>query len=91
MHPFVHLFIHFHFPFIHFRTELDGSGTRKQDKFPSPFKVVIDFEVESSSQATDVAWQNLPHPQATPITCFSTVQEQEEITNLFGGNYLIIT
>ena len=73
-----------------YRNELDGSATRKQEKFPSPFKVVIDIKpvqynsVDTSSN--DIAWQNLPHPKATPLTCFSTVQEQEEVINLFGGN-----
>lgn len=74
-------------PATWYRNELDGAVTRRQDKFPSPFKVIIELTPSgSSSPNKDIAWQNLPHPLTTPIACFSTLEEQGEVTNLFGGN-----
>ncbi len=56
------------------------------ERFPEPFRVSFELQVESTQQMEGgIAWQQLPHPQAHPITCFSTIQEQEEIQELFGG------
>lgn len=69
---------------IFIRNELDGPAAKRQERFPNPFKVTFDLQVESTQQSQgDIAWQQLPHPQTHPITCFSTVQEQEEVLDIF--------
>ncbi len=70
-----------------YRNELDGPAAKRVERFPDPFVVSLDLQVESSQlPGADIAWQQLPHPQTHPITCFSTVQEQDEVVDLFGGN-----
>ncbi|XP_019852858.1 PREDICTED: cyclin-G-associated kinase [Amphimedon queenslandica] len=68
------------------KNELDGSAVKKTDRFPSSFKVLLNFSVQEAVQNAGVAWQNLPHAQATPMTCFSTMEEQGDVFKLFGGS-----
>ena len=69
------------------RKTLDGSPVRKQDKFPSPFHADLDVEWEKSTTEgvyREASWQNLPYPKASPLSCFSSVTEQEEVLRQFG-------
>ncbi len=73
----------------HFREELDGSAARRTDKFPAPFQVIVEVEVNRSDRSggdegRTVSWQNLPHPRASPLTCFSSHVEEEEVLKQFG-------
>lgn len=69
-----------------FRKKLDGSAVRKQDKFPSPFQVILDVEWDKSGNGMyrEASWQNLPYPKASPLTCFFTITEQEEVLKQLG-------
>ena len=65
---------------------MDGPAAKRTERFPDPFIVSFDIQVESTQQpGADIAWQRLPHPQTHPITCYTTIQEQKEVAELFGG------
>ena len=70
------------------RHDLDGSSVRKQDKFTSPFRVIVEVEWNraTAEQATynAASWQNLPYPKATPLTCFSSKVEEEETAKMLS-------
>lgn len=69
-----------------FRKELDGSSVKKQDKFPSPFHAILDVEWDKSGSGVyrEASWQNLPYPKASPLSCFFTTTEQEEVLKQLG-------
>ena len=56
------------------------------EKFPSPFRVTLEVEWERDSESVHRAasWQNLPYPKTTPLTCFSTRTEEQEVLKLIG-------
>ena len=70
------------------RSDLDGSSILNESKFPSPFKVIMSVGVDVSQQGLSAerctSWQNLPHPQDTPLTCFSSIEEQQSVLKEFG-------
>ena len=59
---------------------------RKVDKFPDPFRVTLEVEWERVTDTNHGAssWQNLPYPKTTPLTCFSTRTEEQEVLKLIG-------
>ncbi len=72
-----------------YRSELDGSAARKEDKFPAPFQAVLELQVVRAKRSSEdksraISWQNLPHPRASPLTCFSSHVEEEEVLKQFG-------
>ncbi len=68
------------------RHDIDGSSVKKVDKFPSPFRVTleVEWERESDTGHRAASWQNLPYPKATPLTCFSSRNEEQEVLKLLG-------
>lgn len=68
------------------RHELDGSAARRLEKFPAPFAVRVEFEVEpmKDQPEQDPSWQNLPHPATAPLLCFYSMEEQEDASRMFG-------
>lgn len=69
------------------RKTLDGSPVKKQEKFPSPFHASLEVEWDKSEAGgvyREASWQNLPYPKASPLSCFSSVTEQEEVFKQFG-------
>ena len=70
------------------RSDLDGSSILNESKFPSPFKVIMSVGVDVSRQGLSAercaSWENLPHPQDTPLTCFSSIEEQQSVLKEFG-------
>lgn len=70
-----------------YRKNLDGSSVRKQDKFPSPFHATVEVEWDESAERgvyREASWQNLPYPKTSPLSCFSTLTEQEEVMKQLG-------
>ena len=69
------------------RSELDGSSVMNENKFPPPFNVVLSVGVDTSRQGLPVercaSWKNLPHPQDTPLTCFTSSEEQQSVMKNF--------
>jgi hypothetical protein len=69
-----------------YRHDLDGSSVKKQDKFMSPFRVIMEVDWNPSSEDQAVynaaSWQNLPYPKANPSTCFSSRVEEEETAKM---------
>ena len=74
-------------PIVIIRSELDGSSVTNESKFPSPFNVVMSVAVDVSRQGLSVercaSWKNLPHPQDTPLTCFTSSAEQKSVLKDF--------
>lgn len=68
------------------RSELDGSSVASMEKYPEPFLVGLELEVEEGEPLTSPSpsWQNLPHPHATPLPCFATRQEELMVGNIFS-------
>lgn len=70
------------------RHDLDGSSVKKLEKFTSPFRVTVEVEWNRATDEEAVynaaSWQNLPYPKATPLTCFSSRVEEEEIKKMLG-------
>ena len=70
-----------------YRSELDGSSVMNESKFPSPFNVIMSVGVDTSRQGLPVercaSWKNLPHPQDTPLTCFTSSEEQQSVMKNF--------
>ena len=71
------------------RQELDGIVAKKEDKFPSPFRVLLALEWDPSEQphSPGISWQNLPHPTSSPLPAFSSLLEQEETMKQFGKGF----
>ncbi|CAI8034317.1 Cyclin-G-associated kinase [Geodia barretti] len=67
------------------RHELDGIVSKKEDRFPSPFQVLLGLEWDQSGEpcSPGISWQNLPHPTSSPLPAFSSLLEQEEIMKQF--------
>ena len=80
-----HTYSHTH---THTRRELDGPAARKPGKFQAPFQVILDLEFNQSdgpiSPGAAASWQNLPHPRASPLTCFSSHTEEQEVLRQYG-------
>ena len=70
--------------FSTYRQELDGI-VAKEDKFPSPFQVLLGLEWDRSGEpcSPGISWQNLPHPASSPLPAFSSLLEQEETIKQF--------
>ena len=70
-----------------YRSELDGSSVMNENKFPPPFNVVLSVGVDTSRQGLPVercaSWKNLPYPQDTPLTCFTSSEEQQSVMKNF--------
>ena len=90
MYMYVHVcdstavYIHVHVLF-HCRQELDGIVAKKEDRFPSPFQVLLGLEWDESGEPTSpgISWQNLPHALCSPLPAFSSVLEQDETMKQF--------
>lgn len=68
------------------RSEVDGSSVASVEKYPEPFLVGLELEVEEGEPLTSPSpsWQNLPHPHVTPLPCFATRQEELMVGNIFS-------
>ena len=68
------------------RSEVDGSSVSSVDKYPEPFLVGLEVEMEEGEPLTSPSpsWQNLPHPHATPLLCFANRQEELMVGNIFS-------
>lgn len=46
----------------------------------------VEFEAEpvKEDKEEDPSWQNLPHSLTTPLLCFSSQTEQEDVSRMFG-------
>ena len=67
---------------------MDGSSMLNESKFPSPFNVIMSVSVDMSQQGLSAercaSWRNLPHPQDTPLTCFTSSEEQQSVMKNFS-------
>lgn len=74
------------------RQELDGIAPKKEDRFPSPFQVLLGLEWDRSGKPNSpgISWQNLPHPTCSPLPPFSSVMEQEETMKQFCKSFMYI-
>ena len=46
--------------------------------------VGVDVSRQGLSAERCASWENLPHPQDTPLTCFSSIEEQQSVLKEFG-------
>ena len=83
--------LHVHTSYRHY---LDGSSVKKQDKFTSPFRVILEVEwnraTEEQATYNAASWQNLPYPKAHPLTCFSSNVEEEETAKMLRMSLVIV-